>query len=57
MVTYRILADLTMTDRRLIDRALNEAAPGVELVRTIECENCGHEFRTTLDLSHFLSLE
>ncbi len=53
----RILADLTMTDRRMIDRALNEGAPGVDLVRTIECTSCGHEFKTTLDLSHFLALE
>jgi hypothetical protein len=53
----KILADLTMTDRRLIDRALNEAAPGVELVHTIECHYCGHEFKSTLDLTHFLALE
>jgi hypothetical protein len=53
----RILADLTLTDRRLIDRALNEAAPGVDLVRTIECSHCGHSFKSTLDLSHFLALE
>ena len=53
----RILADLTLTDRRMIDRALNESAPGVDLVRTIECTQCGHSFRSTLDLSHFLALE
>jgi hypothetical protein len=53
----RILADLTMTDRRMIDRALNDAAPGVDLVREIECTSCGHTFKTTLDLSHFLALE
>jgi len=53
----RILAELTMTDRRRIDRALNEAAPGIDMVRTIECSVCGHEFKTSLDLSHFLALE
>ena len=53
----RILADLTLTDRRRIDRALNEAAPGVELVRELECDACGHEFKTSLDLTHFLALE
>jgi hypothetical protein len=53
----RIMADLTMTDRRMIDRALNEGAPGVDLVRQLECAGCGHEFRATLDLSRFLSLE
>lgn len=53
----KILTDLTMTDRRLIDRALNEHAPGVNLVREIECPSCANEFKATLDLSHFLSLE
>ena len=50
----RILTDLTMSDRRLIDRALNQAAPGVDLVREIECPNCGHVFKSTLDMTHFL---
>jgi len=53
----KIMADLTMTDRRLIDRALNEAAPGVNMTRDIECLNCGHEFKATLDLTHFFVLE
>jgi hypothetical protein len=53
----RILAELTMTDRRLIDRALNELAPGVDLVRQMECPNCGHSFKASLDLTHFLALE
>ena len=39
----KIMRDLTMTDRRLIDRALNEAAPGVDLVREIECPRCGED--------------
>ncbi|MCA1568380.1 MAG: phage tail assembly protein [Acidobacteria bacterium] len=53
----KILSDLTMTDRRLIDRAVNQSAPGVDLVRRIECVNCNNVFNTTLDLSHFLALE
>ncbi len=53
----RILADLTLTDRRLIDRALNEVAPGVEITRHIECPGCGQTFKTSLDLTHFLALE
>ncbi len=53
----RILADLTMSDRRLIDRALNQSAPGIDLTREIECPNCGHVFKTTLDMTHFLVLE
>jgi hypothetical protein len=52
----RIMSELTMTDRRLIDRALNEAAPGVELVREIECPRCARTFSTSLDLSNFLAL-
>jgi hypothetical protein len=53
----KILSDLTMSDRRLIDKALNESAPGVDLVHTIECVNCGHQFKATLDMSNFLALE
>ncbi len=53
----KILADLTLTDRRLIDKALNQAAPGVNLIREIDCPNCGVPFKTNLDMTHFLSLE
>ena len=53
----RMLSDLTMSDRRRIDRAINQAAPGVDLVREIECPGCGDVFKTTLDMSHFLVLE
>lgn len=52
----KILAELTLTDRRKIDKALSAAAPGVDLVRPIECAHCGHEFSSTVDLSHFLAL-
>jgi hypothetical protein len=52
----KILADLTMTDRRLIDRAINEAAPGVDLMREIACPSCGASFKATLDMTHFLAL-
>lgn len=53
----KLLAELTMTDRRLIDKALNSAAPGVDLIREQECPSCGHEFKASLDLSHFLALD
>jgi hypothetical protein len=53
----RLLADLTLTDRRLIDRALNRAAPGVDLLRDIECPVCGEEVRANLDMTHFLALD
>lgn len=52
----RVLADLSMSDRRLIQRALDAAAPGPDLTRTIVCERCGEEFPTTLDMSHFFPL-
>ena len=53
----KILADLTLTDRRLIDKALNQGAPGVDLIRQIDCPNCGTSFKSSLDMTHFLSLE
>lgn len=52
----RVMSELTMTDRRLIDRALNDAAPGVDLVRELECGRCGKTFTASLDLSNFLAL-
>jgi hypothetical protein len=53
----KLLAELTMTDRRLIDRALNSAAPGVDLIRVMDCPACGQEFKASLDLSRFLALD
>jgi DNA-directed RNA polymerase subunit RPC12/RpoP len=52
----RIMSELTMTDRRLIDRALNEATPGIDLVRPMECLDCGKQFNASLDLSNFLAM-
>lgn len=53
----RLFSDLTLTDRRLIDRALNKAAPGIDLTRECECYACGAPIRTSLDMTHFLSLD
>jgi len=53
----KILADLTLTDRRLIDRAVNDAAPGVDLIRQMDCTSCGHELRASLDMTNFLAPE
>ena len=52
----RIMSELTMTDRRMIDRALNDAAPGADLLRPVECTGCGKSFTASLDLSHFLAM-
>lgn len=53
----RLFSDLTLTDRRLIDRALNSAAPGIDLTRDCECFACGAEIKASLDMTHFLSLD
>jgi hypothetical protein len=53
----KILADLTLTDRRMIDRAFNGDAPGVDLVRELDCPSCGNVFKATLDMTHFLALD
>ena len=53
----RIMADLSMSDRRLIQRTLDEQAPGPDLIRNVVCDHCGDEFRTTLDMSQFFPLE
>ena len=53
----KLVSELTLVDRRKIDRALNQAAPGVSLLRQVECNSCGQTFQTTLDLSRFLAVE
>jgi hypothetical protein len=53
----RVLSDLSMTDRRLVQRALDEAAPGPDLTCSIACDGCGEEFRATLDMSRFFAME
>ena len=52
----KILADLTLTDRRRIDRAFNDGAPGVDLIRELDCPSCGGTFKASLDMTHFLAL-
>lgn len=52
----RILADLSMSDRRTIQKALDDAAPGPDLTRMVICQQCGQEYRTTLDMSQFFPL-
>jgi rubredoxin len=51
----RIFNELTLTDRRLIDRALNQGAPGIDLTRDCTCPSCGSDIRANLDMTHFLS--
>jgi hypothetical protein len=52
----RLIADLTMPDRLRIERAMRQQMPGVDLRRSLECDECGHTFDVTLDLTSFFSL-
>ena len=49
-----IFADLTLSDRALIDAALNSGGPGIRMRRDIQCIGCGRTYTTSLDLSNFL---
>jgi len=51
-----IMRELTLTDRRRIDRAMNDAAPGVDLTRALDCPSCGKGFTATLDMSLFFAM-
>jgi hypothetical protein len=53
----RVLSDLSMTDRRLVQRALDDGAPGPDLTRQVICDSCLDEFRAALDMSRFFVLE
>jgi hypothetical protein len=50
-----VFADMTLSDRALIDKALNNGGPGVKMRRDIACAACGREFTANLDLSNFLT--
>ena len=52
----RVLAELSMSDRRLIQQALDDASPGPDLTRTVTCDGCGADFRAGLDMSRFFPL-
>jgi hypothetical protein len=47
--------ELTLSDRALIDKALNSGGPGIEMKRTLTCGGCGRQFGASLDMSNFLS--
>jgi len=50
-----IFNDLTLKDRALVDKAMNNGGPGVQLRRDVVCDQCGRQFTATLDFSNFLS--
>ncbi len=49
----KILRDLTLGDRRLLQECFNDRTPGVDFVRPVSCGACGTDFSGVLDLSHF----
>lgn len=51
-----IFGDLTMKDRALIDKAMNNGGPGIRMRREINCMNCGRQFTAGLDFSSFLAV-
>jgi hypothetical protein len=52
----KILRDLTLGDRRRLQKALNGQTPGVDFHRTVRCGQCGTEFQGVMDVSGFFSL-
>lgn len=53
----RILSDLSMADRRLIQKAIDEQTPGLDLSRDVSCNQCGEGYRAGLDMTFFFPLE
>jgi hypothetical protein len=52
----KIFTDLTMSDRARIERAFRQEMPGVNFMRSVECDNCGNSFQVSLDMSGFFSM-
>jgi hypothetical protein len=50
-----IFSDMTLSDRALIDREMNNGGPGIELRHDIICGGCGREYSAALDMTNFLS--
>ncbi|QXJ21272.1 hypothetical protein AGRA3207_002109 [Actinomadura graeca] len=50
-----VFKDMTLSDRGLVDRALNDGGPGIDLRRTVGCGGCGREYTASLDMSNFLA--
>lgn len=53
----RLLTDLTLGDRKRIERVMRQDLPGVDLNREIRCENCGRVFQASLDFTGFFSMQ
>jgi DNA-directed RNA polymerase subunit RPC12/RpoP len=53
----RLLTDLTLADRKRIERTFRHDMPGVDMNTEIRCEKCGRKYQTTLDLTGFFSMQ
>jgi hypothetical protein len=49
----KLVSDLTMSDRALIERRFRSELPGVDLTTEVDCEHCGRDFTANLDLTRF----
>jgi hypothetical protein len=49
----KILRDLTLGDRLVIETAIASGSPGVDLNRQVDCPHCGRAFTSALDMSRF----
>ncbi len=52
-----LLTDLTLADRKRIERTFSHDMPGVDMNREVLCDKCGRRFQTTLDLTGFFSMQ
>ena len=53
----RILSDLSMSDRRMLQKTIDAATPGPNLTRDLVCDSCGQRYRAALDMSHFFPMD
>jgi len=52
----KILRELTLSDRRQIQRALEETTPGINFRRALRCAKCGAEFDAIADVTDFFEV-
>jgi hypothetical protein len=52
----KIVRELTLGDRRRIQRALDDGTPGVDFKRTVRCSNCALDFDAIADVTDFFGV-
>lgn len=52
----KVLRELTLGDRRRLQRAFEDANPGVQFQRQVLCPECGLEFQAVADVTDFFEL-